>query len=329
MRIASANGLFCLLLSLALCVLAPVLAHAGDAYPARPVRIIVPFPAGDPSDLLARAFADHASESLGQKFLVENKPGAVGIIGTNFVAKSPADGYTLLVTTLAHTTNPYVNAQLPYDTRKDFAPVSMLGQSPGALFVVGASHEAKSMRDFILLARENPGKFSFANGGIGQMSGLAGELLKKIADIDVVSVPYQGAASYATDILTGRVDSGVMGLIGSVQFVQEGKLRALALTGPSRTPILPDVPTFRELGYPEMNLVGWFGVLAPAGVAPERIRVLSREAAQAVKTPAFRKLLDIYGIEASGSNADEFASFIDRTLDTTGTIIKKIGYVPK
>ena len=300
-----------------------------QTYPDRPVHIIVPYPAGDPADVLARAYADEATKSLGHKFVVENRPGAIGIIGTNVVAKSAPDGYTLVVTTLAHSTNPFVTAKMPYDTRKDFTAISMLGRSPGAVFVVSGQSKAKTLADFVAMAKGKPGTVTFANAGIGQMSGLAGELFMKMADLKMVSVPYAGASSYATDIMTDRVNSGVMGLIGSVQHVHAGSLRALALTGPKRTPILPDVPTFQELGYKDMNLIGWFGILGPAGMPRDRVDILYKEAAKAVKSPAFQKLLERYGIDASGSNPDEFARFIDENLESTAEIIKKIGYVPQ
>jgi tripartite-type tricarboxylate transporter receptor subunit TctC len=315
------------LAALAALAAAPLPATADD-YPNRPVRIVVPYPAGDPADVLARAYADEASKGLGQKFVVENRPGAIGIIGTNIVAKSPADGYTLVVTTLAHSTNPYVNAKMPYDTRKDFTPISMLGRSPGAVFVVSGNSEAKTLDEFVKMAKNNPGKLTFANAGIGQMSGIAGELFMKMTDVKMVSVPYAGASSYATDLITNRVNSGVMGLIGSVQHVKSGTLRALALTGPKRTPVLPDVPTFRELGYAEMNLIGWFGILGPAGIPRDRVDLLYREAAKAVKSPAFQQLLIRYGIDAAGTNPDEFAKFIDENLDQAQAIVKRIGYVP-
>jgi tripartite-type tricarboxylate transporter receptor subunit TctC len=300
-----------------------------ETFPPRPVHIIVPYPAGDPADVLARAYADEASKGLGQKFVVENRPGAIGIIGTNVVAKSAPDGYTLVVTTLAHSTNPFVTAKMPYDTRKDFTAISMLGRSPGAVFVVSGQSKAKTLPDFVAMAKDKPGTVTFANAGIGQMSGLAGELFMKMADLKMVSVPYAGASSYATDIMTDRVNSGVMGLIGSVQHVHAGSLRALALTGPKRTPILPDVPTFEELGYKDMNLIGWFGILGPAGMPRDRVEILYNEAAKSVKSPAFQKLLERYGIDAVGSNPDEFARFIDENLDSTAEMIKKIGYVPQ
>lgn len=319
-------------LAYAFAVLAVVVAAVpatAETYPDRPVHIIVPYPPGDPADVLARAYADEASKGLGQKFVVENRPGAVGIIGTNTVAKSAPDGYTLVVTTLAHSTNPFVTAKMPYDTRKDFTAISMLGRSPGALFVVSGNAKAKTLYEFVQMAKEKPNTMTFANAGIGQMSGLAGELFMKMADVKMVSVPYAGASSYATDIMTDRVNSGVMGLIGSVQFVHAGTLRALALTGPKRTPILPDVPTFQELGYKDMNLIGWFGVLGPAGMPRDRVEVLYKEATKAVKSPSFQKLLERYGIDAVGSSPDEFAKFIDDNLDATEKMIKMIGYVPQ
>ena len=316
-------------LIIAACFAGTCVAVRAQGFPDRPIHIIVPYPPGDPTDVIARAYADEASKGLGQKVIVENRPGAVGIIGTSVVAKSPPDGYTLVATSLAHATNPFVTAKMPYDTRTDFTPITMLGRSPGAVFVVSGNSPAKTLADFIRLAKEKPGTMTFANAGIGQMSGLAGELFMKMADLKLVSVPYQGASSYATDIMTDRVNSGVMGLIGSVQHVQAGGLRALALTGPKRSPILPDVPTFRELGFTEMNLVGWFGLLGPAGIPRDRVDILYREAERAVKSPTFQKLLERYGIDAVGSNPDEFAKFISENLDATADIVKKIGYVPR
>ena len=311
-----------------LVVLTAAMPVRAEEYPNRPVHIIVPYPPGDPGDVLARAYADFASKSLGQKFVVENRPGAMGIIGTNTVAKSPADGYTLVVTTFAHSTNPSVNSKMPYDTRKDFTAISMLGRSPGAVFVVSGISQVHTLAEFVKLAKDNPGKVTFANAGIGQMSGLAGELFMKLADVKMISVPYAGASSYATDIMTDRVNSGVMGLIGSVQHVKAGTLRALALTGPKRTPILPDVPTFRELGFTDMNLIGWFGILGPAGIPRDRVELLYREAAKATKSAEFKQLLERYGIDAVGSSPDEFAKFIDENLDSTAAMVKRIGYVP-
>ena len=301
---------------------------AAQDYPSRVVRIISPAPPGDPADVLARAFAEEASKELKQRFIVETRAGGMGIIGSNIVAKSPPDGYTLVVTTFSHSNNPFVNATMPYDTRKDFSAISMIGKSPGALFVVHPDAEAKTLHEFIDLARKNPNKYSYAHSGMGQMSGLAGELIKKMANIELTTVPYSGGSAYATDILAGRVSSGVMGLISAAQHVEAGTLRALALTGPKRTDAMPNIPTFQELGYKEMNLIGWFGIFGPAGMPRDRVELLSRVAAKAVRTPAFEQILKKYGIEAVGSTPEELERFVQTSLDETAAIVKRIGYVP-
>jgi len=296
-------------------------------YPNRPVRFIVPFGGGSSPDGFARFLGEKMSVSLKQPFVIELRPGANTVIGSQVVAKSDPDAYTLLFGTASHTLNPAIRAKLPYDSVKDFVPVAMIGRSAGLALVVRSDFPAKTIPEFVALAKANPGKYNYAHAGVGNVAHIAGELFKKMAGIDIIGVPYQGS-NFGADVLGGQIHSGMLAVAAAQSLVQDGKLRALALTGPKRTSSLPDVPTFQELGYKEMDLVGWFGLWAPAGTPRDRIELLHREAEKALSGPDAVAFLDRLGLEPSVKNPDEFAKFISEDMARQKRFLEWIGLKP-
>jgi len=245
-------------------------------YPSRPIRIIVPFPGGGTADLLARQIAQTMSEALRQQVLIENRTGAGGNIGADLAAKSKPDGYTLLMGTVStHAINPNLYAKMPYDPVKDFAPVTMVARMPN-LLVVHPSVPAKNVAELIALAKARPGALAFASAGNGTTQHLAGELFKKMAGVDMIHVPYKGNAPAVTDLVGGQVQVMFDNIPVSLQQVRAGKLRALAVTGPVRSPVLQDLPTVAEAGLPGYSITSWFGLYAPSGTSPQIIARLKK-----------------------------------------------------
>ena len=250
--------------ALALAAAVVTTTHAGaQTYPDRPIRLVIPFSPGGPNDLIARPLTEKMSEALGQSIVIENKPGANGIIGTTTVAKAPPDGYTMLMTTGSFTANPAVTTKISYDALRDFVPVTQIAQSYGIALMVRPNFPARSLTEFVDMARQAPGKFSYAHSGIGNATFVAAELFQKLANIELIKVPYKGTASYAPDIMSGQVDMGFMSAVLAVPNVKSGLLRVLATTGSERAPSLPDAPTFQEAGFKEMDVIGYFGLWFP------------------------------------------------------------------
>jgi tripartite-type tricarboxylate transporter receptor subunit TctC len=304
-------------------------ATRADNFPDHPLRIVIPFSAGGPNDLIARPLADRMSEALGQAFVIENKAGANGIIGTTFVAKSAADGYTILMTTGSFTANPAVDAKTSYDALKDFAPVTLLAQSYGLALMTRPDFPAHSIAELVDLARKEPGQLSYGHAGIGNATYVAAELFKQLAGIDLLKVPYRGTSSFVPDIMSGHVDVGFMSTVVATPNVNSGLLRALAISGRERAPTLPDVPTFQELGYRDMDVTGYFGLWLPAGTPRERVTLINREAVKALQTPLVQRVLAESGLKSVGSTPEEFARFLDRDLAWQKDIIKRIGLPPQ
>lgn len=283
-------------------------------YPAKPVRIVVPFPAGGNADIFARAFAQKLGEATKQTPIVDNRAGAAGIIGTQFVAKSPADGYTLLFgTTGTHTTNPAVYAKLPYDPVKDFAPVSNFADSP-FLLVVHPSVPAKTLKDLVTLAKLRPGQLDYASFGAGSSAHLAGEMLRTVAGINIVHVAYKGGPPAVTDLVGGHVSLMFNSMPAVLPLVKAGRLHALAVASAKRAPTLPALPTFTEAGYDGFEAGSWYGVLAPAGTPGEAITRLHAETVRMLKLPDVRQKLATEGAEAIGNSPEEFAAQIRRDM---------------
>ncbi|CUJ20385.1 Bug family tripartite tricarboxylate transporter substrate binding protein [Achromobacter dolens] len=300
---------------------APFSAHA-DAWPQRPIRLLVPYGPGGSSDVVARAVAVEMSRDLGQQVIVENKGGGQGSIATVEAARARPDGYTLIlghVGTLA--VNPTMMPNLSYDPRRDFAPIILLAKLP-MVFAVGAKVPAATLPEFVALARAKPGVLNYGSAGNGSAGHLAFEMLKTAAAIDVVHVPYKGTGAQVTDLLAGNIDAAAAGIPGLLPHAQAGKIKIVAVGSAQRLPILPDVPTVAEQGYPGFESSQWFGLLAPAGTPQEAISRLQAAAQRALRTDAVRQRLAHDAAEPSGAGPAEFAAFIDAEERRWSEVVK-------
>ncbi|MFM9866161.1 Bug family tripartite tricarboxylate transporter substrate binding protein [Achromobacter xylosoxidans] len=300
---------------------APFSAHA-DAWPQRPIRLLVPYGPGGSSDVVARAVAVEMSRDLGQQVIVENKGGGQGSIATVEAARARPDGYTLIlghVGTLA--VNPTMMPNLSYDPRRDFAPIILLAKLP-MVFAVGAKVPAATLPEFVALARAKPGVLNYGSAGNGSAGHLAFEMLKTAAAIDVVHVPYKGTGAQVTDLLAGNIDAAAAGIPGLLPHAQAGKIKIVAVGSAQRLPILPDVPTVAEQGYPGFESSQWFGLLAPAGTPQEAISRLQAAAQRALRTDAVRQRLAHDAAEPSGAGPAEFAAFIDAEERRWSQVVK-------
>ena len=294
-------------------------------YPAKPVRVIVGFAAGGAVDVQARVVAQRLSETLGQTFIVENRPGADGILGSDFVAKSAPDGYTVAYVSAGHAMNSILHAKtLPYHAIKDFAPVSLVAQGPLTL-VVNRALPVNGLKELVALAKARPGQLNFASSGSGGTMHLAGELLKSIAKIDIVHVPYKGGAPALTDVLGGQIEMTFVGAPASMPFIRSGRLKVLAVTTTKRSVALPDVPTVAELGFPGYELAAWYGVLAPARTPAAIVNQLSGDIAKALAVADVREKLLALGIEPVGSTPAEFGTHLANEIARWAPIIAKAG----
>src|SRR4051812_48707441 len=281
-----------------------------QGYPTHSIRLIVPFPPGGATDILARAVAQRWTETLGQAVVVDNRPGAGGNIGSDLVAKAAPDGYTLLMGTVGtHAVNPSLYSQMPYDHIKDFAPVILVAAVPNVM-EVNPSVPAKTVAEFIAYAKANPGKINFASSGSGTSIHLAGELFKVMTGVQMTHVPYKGSAPALSDLMGGQVQVMFDNLPPSLPQIKAGKLRALAVTSAQRAPALPDVPTVAEAGLPGYEASSWFGVLAPAGTPPAVIARLNGEVAKWLATPDAKERMLATGANAIGGSPEDFAAHI-------------------
>lgn len=296
-------------------------ANAGE-WPERPIRLLVPYGPGGSSDVVARAVAAEMSRDLGQQVIVENKGGGQGTIATTEVARANPDGYTLIlghVGTLA--VNPTMMPKLSYDPRRDFAPIVLLAKLP-MVFAVGGNVPAKTLPDFVQLARAKPGEINYGSAGNGSAGHLAFEMLKTAAKIDVVHVPYRGTGAQVNDLLAGNIDAAAAGTPGLLPHAQSGKIRIVAVGSAARLPVLPDVPTVAEQGYPGFESSQWFGLLAPVGTPEPVIKRLHQAAVHALDTDAVRNRLAHDASEPSGAGPAEFAAFIDAEELRWGRVVK-------
>ena len=316
MRILSTLFLLCLWASGAL----------AQGWPTKPVRIVVAYPPGGGIDVMARQIGEKLSAAWGQPVLVENKPGANTILAADTVAKSPADGSTVLMTTDAtFSINPHLYAKLPYDWQRDFAPVTMLVLLQ-QLLVANPKLPVNSLADLIAYAKENPGTVNYASYGSGSQPHLAGEMLKYKAGIDLVHVPYKGISLAVPAVIAGEVQLTFAGIATSMGPLKAGRIKALAIGGLARSPLLPEVPTFAELGYPEVQTHAWFGLFFPAGAPPQAIERLYRDTKKILAEPEFRdKQLVGKGSEVVGSSPQEFAAYMKQDFESRGRAVKISG----
>jgi len=300
-------------------------ASYSQGYPGKPIRLIVPWPPTGTVDILGRTLGQKLSESLGQSVLVDNRAGANGMIGSEAAAKSPPDGYTLVVDNITgHAINATLQAKMPFDSMRDFTHVSLLASVPDGVVSL-PSLPAANIRELIALARAQPGKLTYASFGIGSSAHLAGELFKIMAGIDMLHIPYKGGQPAIADLLAGQVSIYIPVLPSVVQLTKAGRLRLLAVTGAKRSPAMPDVPTVAESGLPGFEASNWFGLMAPAGTPPEIVTRLNAEAAKALQAPEVREKLAALGFEIQSSTPQEFATLLKSETEKWAKVIKASG----
>jgi tripartite-type tricarboxylate transporter receptor subunit TctC len=302
-----ATGLCAALAVLAASALAPV-AQAGT-YPDHPIKIVVPFAPGGGTDVIARTLADAMGKELGQNVFIENKPGAGTIVGTEAVAASSPDGYTLVMATFAHAVNPSLKKSLPYDTFKDFAPVALIATSFN-IAVVTPKLPVKSIAELVAYAKANPGKLSYGSYGVGTSAHLAGELFKSLAHVDLVHVPYKGSAPAITDLLGGQIEVMFTTVASVAPYIQSGQLRALAVTSAERSKAFPDLPTVAEAGVPGYVAESWYGLFTRAGTPADVIDKLNKAAQTAIKSDAFVKLQQNEGLTLVAAPPEELDRYV-------------------
>ena len=310
---------------------AATLAVAGSAsaqsFPSKPVHILVPYAAGGAVDILARTLGDAVSQKWGQSVIIENRPGAGGVIASQALVTSPPDGYTLIVVASGHPDNPFLYEKLPYDTFKDFTPISLLASSPNIL-LVRADSPFKTVADVIAAAKAKPGSLSYGHAGTGTSTHLAGELLKNLAKIDIAGIPYKGGLPAINDLLGGQIPLSFNNGPESVGQIQAGTVRALAVTTKSRAAFLPNVPSMSET-VPGYDTEVWWGLLGPAKLPPEVLKKLSQDFLAALNSDAVKQRLVKLGATPIGSSPDEFNAKIHADYDKWGPIIKAAGIKPE
>ena len=295
-----------------------------QTYPAKPVRIVVPIAPGGGTDIIARMIAQKLSEAVGQQFIVDNRPGAGGIIGTEVVAKAPPDGYVLLLTPTSHTINPAIYAKLPYDTVKDFAPVSLL-VSVTTIFVSHPSLPARTVKEVVALAKGRPGQLSFGSAGNGHLFHLTGELFKTAAKIDMVHVPYKGGAPAIASLVGGEVSLLFETMLALQPFIEGKRVRPIAVASAQRSPLLPAVPTFVESGYPSIVASNWYALFAPAATPRAAVTLLNTELGRVLAAPDMRERLRAQGTEVVTGSPEQLADFIGSELAKWGQAAKVSG----
>jgi tripartite-type tricarboxylate transporter receptor subunit TctC len=318
---ARAQRVAALLAAIAVCIAADA---SAQQYPAGPIRIVVPFTPGGGTDILARLIAQKLNESWGQPVVVDNRPGASGTLGTAFVAKSPADGHNLLIVPAGYAGNPGLYKKLPYDHTRDLAPVSWLASGPLTL-VVHPSLPVKSVKELIAFARARPGEINFGSSGAGTLPHLSAELFNSMSGIKMEHIPYKGAGAAVTDVMAGRVPIYFMNILQSVSLIKAGKLRALGVTTPERTPIAPDIPSIAEAGLKGYDMTNWYGLLAPAATPREAIVKLNAEVVRILKLPDLTSRLADDGMTVVASSPDRFAEFLARETEKFTRVIEAAG----
>jgi tripartite-type tricarboxylate transporter receptor subunit TctC len=318
------NRLIALAVAAAAALTLPLSALA-QAWPtAKPIRMVIPFPAGGATDIIGRTVAQKLGAVLGQQVVVDNKPGAGGTIGADMVAKAAPDGYTILMATSStHSIGPALNPKMPYDAFKDFAPVAHVANAPSVL-VVGQGFEAKTAQELIALIKKNPGKYNFGSSGIGTYPHLSAEMFKwRAGGLFVVHIPYRGTGLVVTDLIAGQIGFLMDSVVSAQPHIGAGRVRPLAVTGAKRSASLPNVPTFGEVGVPGMDFSNWFGLFAPAGTPPEVVQRLNREINALLRTPDLIDRLEKTGAEAAGGTPEQFAKTYRDENESWKGVIKR------
>jgi len=296
----------------------------GQNYPNRPVRIVVPYPPGGGTDILARTLAQKLTELLGQPVVVDNRAGANGIIGTDQAAKAKPDGYTVLIAIATHAINPMLYAKLPYDTNTDLLPVSLLAEYPFVI-TVHPTVPAKTIREFIAFAKTHRNQLSYASSGVGSGPHLGMELFKTMTGIEMVHVPYKGSGAAMTDVVSGQVQVFLNNFLSGMPMIKSGKVRPLAVTSLKRSSAMPELPTVAESGVPGFAVTGWYGMLVPAGTPAPVLNTLHEAVVSAVKSKDIKDRLSGDAAEPVGSTPQEFADYLKTEIDKWTSVIKKAG----
>ncbi len=320
-----ARGLNAVLAAAVAAPLAWPLAASAQAWPAaKPVRMVIPFPAGGATDIIGRAVAQKLGAALGQQVVVDNKPGAGGTIGSDMVAKAAPDGYTILMATSStHSIGPALNAKMPYDAFKDFAPVGHIANAPSVL-VVGQGSKAATARELIAQIKANPGTYNFGSSGIGTYPHLSAEMLKwRAGGLFVVHIPYRGTGLVVTDLIAGQITFLMDSIVSAQSHIKDGRVRALAVTGAQRSTSLPQVPTFAEVGVPGMAFSNWFGMFAPAGTPAAVVQRLNRELNTIMASADMVERLEKLGAEPVSSTPEQFAKLYKDENDSWKAVIQR------
>lgn len=300
---------------------ASVVNVSAQTYPDRPVRFVVPYPPGGATDIISRTLGQKLSDAFKQQFVVDNRGGAGQIIGTDIVAKSAPNGYTILLASVTHSINPTLLSKLPYDSVKDFSAITLVASGPNVL-VVHPSLPVRSVAEFVKLLKATPGKYNYASSGNGSGGHLATELFKSMAGIDINHIPYKGNGPATVDLLAGQVPIMFTSTAPMLPHMRSGKLRGLATTGASRSSATPDIPSIAELGYPGYEASLWYGILAAAGTPPAIIKLLNAQFVNALKAPDVRERFTALGIDVVGSTADSLDKHLRAELAKWEKVIK-------
>jgi len=315
----------CLVVFASMCTLSGLAATASaQAYPSRPVRFIVPFAPGGGTDILVRVVSPRLGELLGQQIVVDNRPGAGSQIGSEQVARATPDGYTLLVVDTAFAVNPSLYAKMPYNNEKDFSPISLMASAP-VIMVVHPSVPVKTVKELVALAKARPAQMNFASGGTGSSTHLGVELLKSVAKIELVHIPYKGTGPAVADVLAGQVTMMFAGISSVKQHVNVGRMRAIAVTGDKRSPAMPEVPTFIEAGLKGVDSGTYWGLLGPAGMPRDAVTIMSDAVAKILRLPDISQRLVDLGFDPIGSSPEQFAANIRSETEKWARVIKSAG----
>jgi tripartite-type tricarboxylate transporter receptor subunit TctC len=296
-------------------------------YPTKPIRLIIPFPPGGTNDVMGRLIATQLGERLGRQVIPDNRGGAGAIIGTEIAANAPKDGYTILIISLTHTVSPWLR-KVPYDPIKSFSPVAMLGAGPNVI-VVHPSFPVHSIKELIALAKKQPGHLPYASSGIGTYTHLGAEMFKLQAGINLLHVPFRGGGPATIDVVAGHTKIMFSNLLTAIPHIRAGRLRAIAVGGAKRTPVLPDVPTVAEAGLPGYEPANWWGIVAPAGTPPAIVERLHREISTILDSPALQRQLSSDGAEVVHMSSAAFGEFIVKELAKWGRVVKQGGITGK